>query len=161
MVVARPLVGKRVARIRGAGEPPIPVKITVKLEYACRILCELARRHGRNELARIEELAKIEAVPANFLAQLLGELKSSGLVVSKRGVQGGFLLARAPDRITLRDIIKATEGELLELSGNHDGRSGRRMRQVWTELRQLVAERAGSYTLESLAVHRETEMYHI
>lgn len=35
------------------------------------------------------------------------------------------------------------------------------MRQVWTELRQLVAERAGSYTLESLSMHREAEMYHI
>ncbi len=137
------------------------MKITVKLEYTCRILCELARRHHRGELARIEDLAKIEEVPANFLAQLLGELKSSGLVISKRGVQGGFLLARAPDRITLRDIIKATEGELLELSGNHSGRSGRRMRQVWTELRQLVADRAGSYTLEALSVHREAEMYHI
>ena len=77
------------------------LKITVKLEYTCRILCELARRHTRGELARIEELAKIEEVPANFLAQLLGELKNSGLVISKRGVQGGFLLARAPDRITL------------------------------------------------------------
>lgn len=137
------------------------MKITVKLEYTCRILCELARRHGRGELARIEELAKIEEVPANFLAQLLGELKSNGLVVSKRGVQGGFQLARAPDRITLRDIIKATDGDLLELSGNHGGRSGRRMRQIWNELRQLVAERAGTYTLEALAAHRDAEMYHI
>lgn len=137
------------------------MKITVKLDYTCRILCELARHYASGEPVRIDDLAKIEAVPANFLAQILGELRNGKLVVSKRGVQGGFLLARAPDRITLLDIIQVAEGDLLELSGNHEGKSGRRMKAVWQDLREVAAEKARDYTLEQLAQLKEPVMYHI
>ncbi len=137
------------------------MKITVKLDYTCRILCELARHHATGELVRIDDLARIEEVPANFLAQILGELKNARLVESRRGVQGGFLLARAPDQITLHDIIQAIEGDLLELSGNHGGKSGRRMQQIWTEIREAAVERAKSYTLEAMAARAEAEMYYI
>lgn len=137
------------------------MKITVKLDYTCRILCELARAHASGEPVRLEHLAKVEEVPANYLAQILGELKAARLVVSKRGVQGGFLLARPPAEITLLDIIAAVEGELLALSGNHGGRSGRRMKQIWEEIREAAEERARGYTLEAMAVRAEAEMYYI
>lgn len=72
------------------------MKITAKLDYTCRILCELAREYSKGGPVRIEHLSKAEGVPANFLAQILGELRNSKLVVSRRGTQGGFLLARPP-----------------------------------------------------------------
>jgi Rrf2 family protein len=100
-------------------------------------------------------------VPANFLAQILGELRNGRLVVSKRGIQGGFTLARPPDQITLHDIIAVIEGDLLELSGNHVGRTGRRLKQAWQEIRDVIAEKTRSYTLEALAANREADMYHI
>lgn len=137
------------------------MKITVKLDYTCRVLCELARHYEGGEPVRIEQLSKTEAVPANFLAQLLGELKNAKLVVSRRGIQGGFLLARAPAQITLYDIIQAMEGDLLELSGNHGGRSGRRLKQVWNEIRGVAAEKAKSFTLEAVASKAEADMYYI
>ena len=138
-----------------------PLKITLKLDYACRILAEIARQHPALKPVSIEHLSKVEAVPANFLAQILGELRSGGLVVSKRGVQGGFLLARPPAEITLHDIVRVMEGDLLELSGNHGGRTGRRLKQVWTEVQAAAARKAGEYTLEQLASSRDEEMYHI
>ena len=137
------------------------MKITVKLDYTCRILCELARHFPRGEPVRIDDLAKTEDVPANFLAQILGELKNGGLVVSRRGIQGGFLLARAPEEISLYDIIQVIEGDLLSLSGNHGGKSGRRMRQIWNELREVAAAKARSYTLETMTARAEAEMYYI
>jgi Rrf2 family cysteine metabolism transcriptional repressor len=137
------------------------MKITVKLDYTCRILCELARTYSSGEPARLEHLATVEEVPANFLAQILGELKSGRLVVSKRGVQGGFLLARPPAEITLLDIIEAVEGELFGHSGNDAGKSGRRMRQIWDDVREGAAERARAYTLEAMASRAEAEMYYI
>jgi Rrf2 family protein len=137
------------------------VKITVKLDYACRLLCELARHYEGGEPVRIDDLAATENVPANFTAQLLGELKNARLVVSRRGVQGGFLLARAPDQITLYDIVQAMEGDLLELSGNHGGKSGRRLKSVWNEIRGVAAAKAKGYTLEALATKAEPEMYYI
>jgi Rrf2 family cysteine metabolism transcriptional repressor len=137
------------------------MKITVKLDYTCRILCELARAYASGEPVRLEHLATVEEVPANFLAQILGELKAGRLVVSKRGVQGGFLLARPPAEITLLEIIEVVEGELFERSGNDAGRSGRRMRQIWDEIREAAEERARAYTLEAMAARAEAEMYYI
>jgi len=137
------------------------LKITVKLDYTCRILCELARHYASGEPVRIDDLSKVEEVPANFLAQILGELKTGRLVESRRGVQGGFLLARAPDQITLLDIIQVVEGDLLELSGNHGGKSGKRMKKIWDEIREVANERARSYTLETMAARAEAEMYYI
>lgn len=121
----------------------------------------MARLHGSGEFTRIEHLAEAEAVPANFLAQILCELRDHGLITSKRRIQGGYALARSPDQITLYDIMKAIDGELVEFSGNYQGRTGRRMKEVWTDLRGAVEERARARTLESLVTKSGSEMYHI
>jgi Rrf2 family protein len=75
------------------------MKISVKVDYACRVMAELARLHGTGELAQIEHLARTEAVPANFLAQILGKLRTAGLITSRRGNLGGYTLARPPEDI--------------------------------------------------------------
>jgi len=137
------------------------VKISAKVDYACRVLAELARLHGKAELAQIEHLARVEQVPQNFLAQILSELRNGGLITSRRGIQGGYALARPPDQISLYDIIIVIDGEVLGLSGNHEGRSGRRMRQVWGELRDAFAEQTKKYTLDKLLSKQPEEMYYI
>lgn len=137
------------------------MKISVKVDYACRVLAEMARLHGTGELAQIDHLAKVEAVPANFLAQILGELRNGGLVTSKRGIQGGYALAKAPDQISLYDIVKVIDGEFLEFSGNEAGRSGRRLKQIWTEVRSALDDKAKSYTLDTFVMKDTAEMYHI
>ena len=137
------------------------VKISVKVDYACRVLIEMARLHGTGQLAQLEQLAKAEAVPSNFLAQILGELRNAGLITSKRGIFGGYLLARPPDQISLYDIVKVIDGEMLEFSGNHAGRSGRKLKQVWGAIRATLDATARSYTLDTLASKDTGEMYHI
>ncbi len=124
-------------------------------------MAELARLHGSGSLAQIEHLAKTEAVPANFLAQILGKLKAAGLISSRRGNLGGYTLARDPDEISLYDIMMATEGECLGLSGNFAGRSGRRLKQVWDDVRAAMIEKTKEYTLDQLASKNPTEMYYI
>jgi Rrf2 family cysteine metabolism transcriptional repressor len=137
------------------------VKISVKVDYACRVLAEMARLHGTGALAQIEQLAAAEAVPPNFLAQILGALRDAGLVTSKRGSQGGYALARPPEQITLYDILTAVDGELLGFSGNFEGRTGRRMKQVWTELRAALDQKAREITLDTLVTKTGPAMYHI
>ena len=137
------------------------MKISVKIDYACRVMAELARLHGSGKLAQIEHLARTEAVPANFLAQILGKLRTHGLIVSRRGNQGGYTLAREPQDISLHDILEAVEGGCLHLSGNFSGRSGRRLKQVWGEVGAALAEKTKSYTLDQLASKNPTEMYYI
>lgn len=137
------------------------MKISTKVDYACRVLAELARLHGTAGLAQIDHLARVEHVPTHFLAQILSELRNGGLITSRRGIQGGYALARPPDQISLFDIITVIDGEVLGLSGNHEGRSGRRMRQVWEEIRDAFAEKTKTYTLDMLLSKSPEEMYYI
>lgn len=124
-------------------------------------MAELARLHGTGELAQIEQLSRIEAVPANFLAQILIKLRDHGLIVSRRGNHGGYTLARPPEEISLYDIVTAVEGRLLQLSGNFEGRSGRRLKEVWNDVSEALAGKAKSYTLDQLTTRSAPEMYYI
>ena len=137
------------------------MKISVKVDYACRVMAELAHLHGSGRLAQIEHLARTEAVPANFLAQILGKLRTHGLITSRRGNQGGYVLSRPPEEISLYDILMAVEGECLHLSGNFQGRSGRKLKLVWDEISTALVEKTKSYTLNRLATKNPTEMYYI
>ena len=137
------------------------MKISVKVDYACRVMAELARLHGSGELGRIDHLAETEEVPANFLAQILLDLRDHGLISSRRGNRGGYSLARPAEDISLYDILMAVEGQCLHLSGNYHGRSGRRVKQVWDEISKTLVEKTKSYTLDQLATKNATEMYYI
>ncbi len=121
----------------------------------------MARSHARGELAHIDELAETESVPANYLVQILSELRNGGLIVSRRGKQGGYTLARDPEEITLYDIVKLIEGDLLELSGDVRGQSGRRVQQVWREVRADFEAKCKSCTLDRLVAKTADGMYYI
>jgi Rrf2 family protein len=137
------------------------LKLSVKVDYACRVLAQLARHHGEGRLAHIDELAKIEAVPATYLVQILSELRNGGLITSRRGKQGGYVLSRPPEKITLYDIVKLIEGDLLELGGSADGQSGRRVQQVWRDVRAALEAKTKGYTLDMLIAKGPGEMYYI
>ncbi|MES2694525.1 MAG: Rrf2 family transcriptional regulator [Verrucomicrobiota bacterium] len=137
------------------------MKVSVQVDYACRVMAELARLHGSGELAQIDHLAKAEVVPATFLAQLLCKLRNGGLIVSRRGNHGGYTLAREPEEISLHDILVAIEGHCLQLSGNFAGRSGKRMKQVWEEIGRDLAKKTKSFTLNQFASKKPEEMYYI
>jgi len=137
------------------------VKLSVKVDYACRVLTHMARLRGTDALAHIEELARIEAVPANYLVQILTELRNGGLIMSRRGKQGGYALARPPEEITLYDIVKVIEGDLLELNTTSEGQSGRRVTQIWREVRSTLERRCREFTLDMFASKVPDEMYYI
>ena len=140
---------------------PSAVKLSVKTDYACRVLVQLTQLHGRGELAHIEELARIEAVPANYLVQILGELRNGCLITSRRGKQGGYALARPASDITLLDIVTLIEGNVLDLGGGGEGQSGRRVRQAWREVRLALEKACAGVTLEQLAAKSGEDMYYI
>ncbi|MEZ5304557.1 MAG: Rrf2 family transcriptional regulator [Verrucomicrobiales bacterium] len=102
------------------------MKLPLKLEYACRVLVQLAPTFGAGQVRRVEELAERERISANYLLQILNELRTAGLVQSRRGKNGGYLLAKEPASITLAEITRAVEGALLR--AQRDGR--RRVRRA-------------------------------
>ena len=137
------------------------MKLSHKLEYACRVLAQLARPHGQETLAHIDELAEAEKIPANYLVQILNELRNAGLIISKRGKQGGYALSRAPERIRLDEIVSAVDGELLERTFDEEGHSGERVATIWGEIGVEFEKKISSYTLEAFVVEDSNDMYYI
>lgn len=137
------------------------MKLSVKVEYACRVLAQLARVHGRKELSHIEELASVEKVPANYLAQILTELRNGGLIVSRRGKLGGYALARRPEEVTLFDILKVVDPEMLEFPANREGFSGERVTQIWREVQQVTVDKTLEFTLDQFVEEQGEGMYYI
>lgn len=82
--------------------------------YAVRALVYLAHHHGKGPVLG-SEIAKGEDLPAPFLAKLMRELTSSGIVIASRGPGGGFILGRDPKDISLWDVFTQYDG--LALSG--------------------------------------------
>jgi Rrf2 family protein len=137
------------------------VKLSLKVEYACRVLGQLARAFGRPQLAHIEALAAAEAVPANYLVQILNELRNGGLIVSRRGKQGGYALARAPGEISLYDIVRVVDAEMLEAQHAPAGQSGARVAAVWKDVATALEAALKSRTVENLLSRDATDMWHI
>ncbi|WP_221030614.1 RrF2 family transcriptional regulator [Actomonas aquatica] len=137
------------------------MKLSVKVDYACRVLAQMARSFGTDELSHIEDLARIEAVPANYLVQILSELRNGGLIISKRGKQGGYALARAPESVTLYDIVRLIEGEVLDLNASGEGFSGAQVDAVWQEVRETLEAKCRTCTLEQMVNRSADEMYYI
>jgi Rrf2 family protein len=138
------------------------VKLSHKLEYACRVLAQLGRTHGQDKLAHIETLAAAEAIPANYLVQILNELRGAGLIVSKRGKQGGYALSRAPKAITLIEIVEAVDSELLERNFADAGHSGQRVASIWSDVGESFEAKMREYTLDDFIVKEaDADMYYI
>jgi Rrf2 family protein len=78
-------------------------------------LAFLIRSHARDEWGQIGEIAKACNIPRKYLEQVLLDLKSAGLVQSKKGQHGGYRLSRAPHEISLAQAVAAVQGELLPL----------------------------------------------
>ena len=137
------------------------MKLSVKAVYACRVLAQIARKHGTGELAHVETLARTEAVPANYIAQILSELRAGGLITSRRGKSGGYALARSPEDISLYDITSLVEDDVLELGNDAKGQSGRRVQHAWRVVRAALIKETKRHTLDTLVSREVEEMYYI
>src|SRR5262245_53869426 len=82
---------------------------SAKAEYACIAMLELAAQYGDPQPVRLKNIADAHEIPQRFLVQILLQLKGAGLVISTRGASGGYLLARAPDQISLADVVRVID----------------------------------------------------
>jgi Rrf2 family cysteine metabolism transcriptional repressor len=137
------------------------MRISQKLDYACRAMAQLAKRHDGRTITRLDELAQREAVSANFLVQILNDLRRAGLVESRRGKSGGYLLARKADSITLREIVDAVEPSLLSFSTRTEGDSGASVRAAWESVALELRDHLERITLGKLAERGDAPMFYI
>ena len=88
------------------------VKVSTRGDYACRALLSLAL-HPDETPTSVRDIAERTGLPQPYLEQILLALKGAGLVRSKRGVGGGYVLARSPEEITLAQVVSAVDGPIM------------------------------------------------
>jgi Rrf2 family protein len=130
------------------------VRTTAKADYAVRAAVELAASGDAPVSA--ERIAEAQAIPVNFLENILLDLRRAGIVESRRGSAGGYLLAKPPEEITLADVVRAVDGPLASVRGispdalEYEG-SAVPLREVWVALRSAVRSVLEHVTLADVA----------
>ncbi len=133
------------------------VKLSSRSEYGIRALLELAQRRGQGPI-QSREIAERQDIPDAYLNQLLLTLRKAGIVQSVRGPAGGHLLARAPERVTMAEVIGALEG--LPQADNAEGEANEQsdawaVRWVCGEIDAAVARVLCEITLETLLTRKQ------
>jgi Rrf2 family cysteine metabolism transcriptional repressor len=139
------------------------VKLSVKSDYAARAVLGLARHYASGESVRVEDLADEQGIPANYLVQILIELKSQQIVKSQRGKEGGYLLARPPVDITFGDVLRCIHGEVFDSPALNDQHCPVELRNLWKSLQSTLEETADATNFQQLvdqATDKE-KMYYI
>jgi Rrf2 family protein len=90
------------------------VRVSAKVDYALRAMLELAAAEG---LVKSERVAAAQGIPQKFLENILLDLRHAELVTSRRGVEGGYALARPASEISVADVIRAVEGPIATVRG--------------------------------------------
>lgn len=139
------------------------VKLSVKSDYAARAVLGLARHYASGEAVRVEDLAREQAIPPNYLVQILLELKAQGIARSVRGKEGGYLLGRPPGEISLGDVLRAVHGTVFDTPALNDAKCPPELRGAWKKLQDLLDAEANAVTFQKL-LEQTTErekMYYI
>jgi Rrf2 family protein len=131
------------------------MRVSAKTDYALRAALELARV-GDGQPVKAERIAAAQGIPLRFLENILGELRHGGVVESRRGADGGYMLALPAVEIALADVVRAVDGPLANVSGRRPDaleypEGTEVMRDVWVAVRSSLREVLEGTTLADLA----------
>ncbi|WP_277210802.1 RrF2 family transcriptional regulator [Isoptericola croceus] len=131
------------------------MRISAKADYAVRATVELAAA-GDGSPVSAEALASAQQVPHRFLEAILRDLRRDGIVASRRGAGGGYILARPADGVTVADVVRAVDGPLVYVRDqrpsdlDYSGTAASLL-HVWVALRANVRAVLEQVTLADLA----------
>jgi Rrf2 family protein len=133
------------------------VKVSTRGDYACRALLSLALHTDTEGPTSVRDIAERTGLPQPYLEQILLALKGAGLVRSKRGVGGGYVLARDPEETTLGQIVSAVDGPIAvgDFGEPHQNGACEHEGQcillaVWGDVGQHMREHLDSFTLADM-----------
>jgi Rrf2 family transcriptional regulator, cysteine metabolism repressor len=120
------------------------MRVTAKGEYATQAVLHLTLQYP--EVVTIHEIAQRHHIPLKYLEQILLELKRGGILESRRGVRGGYTLARSPEEISVGQVLRIVDGAFAESSCIHNEMMGGvcvegtscGLKQVWRDVQNSV-----------------------
>jgi Rrf2 family protein len=132
--------------------------VTAKADYAVRAIVELADSK-QGSPRKVDDVAQAQGIPVSFLENILTQLRSSGIVRSQRGPEGGYWLARPPDELNLAQVIRAVEGPLVGVRGQRPEEieyvgSAESLQQVWIAVRANLRKVLEHVTVADVAAGR-------
>ncbi len=133
------------------------VRVSTRGDYASRALLSLALHSGEGGPTSVRDIAERTGLPQPYLEQILLALKGAGLVRSKRGVGGGYVLARTPEDITLGQIVSAVDGPIVvgdfgepHQNGACDHEGQCVLISVWADVGEHMRQHLDSFTLADM-----------
>ncbi|HUZ20825.1 MAG TPA: Rrf2 family transcriptional regulator [Acidimicrobiales bacterium] len=138
------------------------MRVSTRGDYASRALLSLALRGDSLGPTSVRDIAERTGLPQPYLEQILLALKGAGLVRSKRGVGGGYVLARRPEEITLGAIVSAVDGPIVvgdfgepHANGACDHEGQCTLLAVWAEVGTHMREHLDSFTLADMVARAQ------
>lgn len=134
------------------------MRVSTRGDYACRALLSLALRADEGGPTSVRDIAERTALPQPYLEQILLALKGAGLVRSKRGVGGGYVLARPAEEILLSEILSAVDGPITlgdfgephaDGACDHEGQCV--LLAIWKQAGEVMRDYLEGFTLASIA----------
>ena len=137
------------------------MKLSTRCRYGIHAMADLAQHYGEGP-QNLHEIAERQQVPEQFLEQIIGALRREGFVESVRGAQGGYLLAKPPEEITIGALMRLLDGPILmadcmaEGGGGCNRSEGCPSKAVWERLTRYFNQMADSITLEDMISDEES-----
>ncbi|MGM0365499.1 MAG: RrF2 family transcriptional regulator [Actinomycetota bacterium] len=130
------------------------MKISTRGRYSTRMMLELAQRYNEGPIF-LKDISSAQEISLKYLSQLIIPLKIAGLVKSTRGAHGGYMLARAPEKINLREIVEAVEGPINLVDCISDPGFCQRIedcvtRDVWEEVSKEIYDKLSGISLKDM-----------
>jgi Rrf2 family protein len=129
------------------------MRVSKKSRYGLRAMVYLANHCLKDKVCSLKKISKDEGLPFNFLEKIFSKLKKAGLINTKKGVRGGYFLAKKPSRIKVGQIIKALEGEtlLVKCLKHFCPRESKcSTKDFWKKLNKAISFTLDSMTLDEL-----------
>ena len=129
--------------------------VTAKADYAVRAVVELADS-SQGSPRKVEDIAQAQGIPVSFLENILTQLRSSGVVRSQRGPEGGYWLSRPAAEVNIAEVIRAVEGPLVGVRGQRPEEieyvgSAEALQQVWIALRSNLRKVLENVTVANVS----------
>jgi Rrf2 family protein len=133
------------------------VHISARSDYAVRAALGLAAAYPATVSSA--SLAADQDLPRKFLEAILADLRRAGLVRGQRGVEGGYVLTRAPDEVAIGEVLRAVDGPLAEVRGHRPEETSytgnaEHLQQLWVAVRAAVRSVLDEVTLDDVVKGR-------